>query len=198
MRLLARSRAGRPRARPLRPAERYLAAGADEARRHGCSFVGTEHVLLALVRDPASPIVPVLAGLDVDPPAVEAALAGWLRPVSGGAMIDPEALATLGIDFETVRGRLEQTFGPGALERTRASCLAVAPRLKRALAHAVDYADGRPLGDEHVLLGLLSVPDSVAARSLAGLNISLAGVKAALGLEARGRPDPPASDEASR
>jgi hypothetical protein len=53
----------------------------------------------------------------------------------------------------------------------------VAPRLKLALAHAVDYAAGPPPGDAHVLL---SVPDSVAARSLARLDVSLERVQAAL------------------
>jgi ATP-dependent Clp protease ATP-binding subunit ClpA len=180
VRLPARNRAGRPRAKALLPAERYLIAGADEARRHGCSFVGTEHVLLALLREPTGPIVPLLAGLGVDPPSLAAALVGPLRPAPGGGGIDPEALATLGIDFDAVRARLEQAFGPGALERTRAGCLGVAPRLKLALAHAIDYAAGLPPADAHVLLGLLSVPDSLAARSLARLDVSLERVQAAL------------------
>jgi ATP-dependent Clp protease ATP-binding subunit ClpA len=162
-----------PRAKTIRPAERYLAAGADEARRLGCAFVGTEHVLLALVHDRTSPIRPLLAGLDIDAAAVEGALAPWLGAGSSGAKIDPDALATLGIDFDTVRAQLEQTFGPGALERSRASCLGIAPRLKLALAHALDYADDRPLRDEHVLLGMLRVPDSVAARVLGGTGLTL-------------------------
>ena len=33
---------------------------------------------------------------------------------------DPEALATIGIDLDEVRRRIEEAFGPGALERTRA------------------------------------------------------------------------------
>ncbi len=33
---------------------------------------------------------------------------------------DPEALETIGIDLDEVRRRVEATFGPGALERTRA------------------------------------------------------------------------------
>jgi ATP-dependent Clp protease ATP-binding subunit ClpA len=126
------------------PPSAYLAAGADEARRLGCTFVGTEHVLLALAHDPTSPILPLLARLDVDPAAVERALAPWLGGGAGGATIDPEALATLGIDFDEVRTRLEQTFGPGALERSHASCLGVAPWLKLALTHALGYAEERP------------------------------------------------------
>jgi ATP-dependent Clp protease ATP-binding subunit ClpA len=180
MRLLLRDRGGRPRTKTIRPAERYLTAGADEARRLGCSFVGTEHVLLALARDPQGGIAPVLAQLGVGLAAIESALAPWLTPGPARGKIDPDALASLGIDFGVVRARIEETFGPGALERTPASCLGVAPRLKLGLAFALDYAGGSPLRDEHVLLGMLSVPDSVASRALAGLGVSIESVQAKL------------------
>jgi ATP-dependent Clp protease ATP-binding subunit ClpA len=166
VRLLSRRR---PRARTIRPAERYLVAGADEARRHGCSIVGTEHVLLALLRGGGTGAA--LARLGVEPGEVEAALGCWLTPDPAPPKIDPEALAALGIDFDSVRARLERTFGPGALERTSASCLNVSPRLKLALAYAVDEAGGAPLGEEHVLLGMLLVPDSVVARVLGSFGV---------------------------
>ena len=35
--------------------------------------------------------------------------------------LDADALATLGIDLDEVRRRVEEVFGAGALERTRAS-----------------------------------------------------------------------------
>jgi ATP-dependent Clp protease ATP-binding subunit ClpA len=171
LRLLGRER-GRLRARTIRPAERYLTAGAGEARRLGCGFVGTEHVLLSLVHDEQGAVMPLLARLGIDTAAVESALAEWLGPGPARAKIDPEALASLGIDVEVVRARIEGTFGPGALERTSAACLGIAPRLKLALAHALDHAGNSPLSDEHVLLGLVSVPDSVAARALASLGVS--------------------------
>jgi hypothetical protein len=50
-----------------------------------------------------------------------------------------------------------------------------------ALAYAVDYADWQPLTDEHILLGMLSVPDSVAARALAQLDVSLQAAEAIAG-----------------
>lgn len=162
MRLLLRRRPG-PRAKTARPAEPYLAAGAEQARRLGHGYVGTEHVLLVLLRKPDGGATAVLRQLGVSPDAVEERLARWLG--ASKPKIDPEALAALGIEFETVRERLEQTFGPRALERTPA-CLGICPRLKMALAYAVDHADGHPLTDEHILLGMLSVPDSVAARVL--------------------------------
>ena len=175
MRLL-RNRCAGPRAKTIRPAEPYLAVGAREARRLGLNYVGTEHVLFALVRGADGGATRVLHELGVPSEAVETALSPWLG--CGTPRIDPTALATLGIDFDLVLERLEETFGPGALERTGAACLGIAPRLKLSLAYALDHARGRPLADEHVRLGMLSVQDSVAAKVLAGLGVSLANAEA--------------------
>jgi ATP-dependent Clp protease ATP-binding subunit ClpA len=162
----------------MRPAEPYLIAAAEEARRRGHGYVGTEHLLLVLVRGGDGGAVPALRRLGVSRDAVEDALAPLVPPST--STLDADALATLGIDLDAVRQRLEETFGAGALERTRTACLGVCPRVKRALAHTVDRADDRPVRDEDVLLGLLSVSDSVAARVLAGLGISVEAVEAAI------------------
>lgn len=181
MRLLSRRRSisvaralGRrtpPRTKTIRPAEPYLFAATEEARRLHHGFVGTEHLLLVLLHKQDGRATSVLARLGVDAAAAEEVL----RPCLGGgqAKIDPAALAAIGIDFEAVRKRVEETFGEGALERSHASCLGVCPRAKLALGHALDYADQEPLGDEHILLGILTVPDSLAARALSDLGVSL-------------------------
>jgi len=187
MRLLSGKGRDRPFANTLRAAERYLTAGAEEARRVGCGFVGTEHMLSALVRDRSGGTAPVLARLGIEPAGVDSELAGRLTGDATRAKIDPEALASLGIDFDAVRARMEETFGPGALERTHASCLGIAPRLKQALAHALDRAGDGPLGDVHVLLGILSVPDSAGARVLARLGVEVDDVEAIVTPDARGR-----------
>jgi ATP-dependent Clp protease ATP-binding subunit ClpA len=179
MRLLRRPT--RPRTRTIRPAERYLAAGADEAYRLGHNYVGTEHVLLALTRDPESGATRVLRQLGVTHGDIKdsAFFARVWAP-----RIDPDALAALGIDLEAVRETLEETFGRGALEQagmleqTQAGIRCVAPRLKMALARALDYAGQRPLRGEHVLLGMLSVRDSLAARVLAELGVTLEAAEA--------------------
>lgn len=163
-----------------REAEPYLRAGAEEARRLGHSYVGTEHVLAVLVRNRSGGATRVLEELDTSAAEVEEALACWLAPSK--SKIDPEALAALGIDLDTVRERLEETFGPGALEETRAACLGICPRLKRALLSALEQADGRPLRDEHMLLGMLSVQDSVAARVLAGFDASFEAAAAVVAM----------------
>jgi ATP-dependent Clp protease ATP-binding subunit ClpA len=171
-----RRRRPAPRARTTRPAEPYLALGAAEARRLGHNYVGTEHVLLVLIRDREGGATMVLRQLGVTADAVEEPLAPCIG--GGATRIDADALATLGIDFDAVRERLEETFGPGALEQTRSACLGIAPRLKLAFAYALDYADGQPLADEHILLGLLSVPDSLASHVLGKLGVSLQAVEA--------------------
>jgi ATP-dependent Clp protease ATP-binding subunit ClpA len=172
-----------PRTKTIRPAERYLVAGGEEARRLGHSFIGTQHVLAVLVRDPDGGATRSLGALGVSVEQVRQALSGWLEERAPTGKIDPEALASFGIDFEVVRERLEQSFGPGALARTRSACLGIAPRLKLALVHALDFAAESPLADEHVLRGLLSVPDSVAARALGSLGVSAEDVRAIRGPE---------------
>jgi ATP-dependent Clp protease ATP-binding subunit ClpA len=177
VKLLRRTR--RPSSRGIGPAHAYLAAGAAETRRLGHAFIGTEHVLALLIRDPDGEVARLLDGLGVRTEAVDEALACWLRPSRQAAKIDPEALAHMGIDLDAVRECLERTFGPGALERSPSSCLGISPRLKLALASALDHAAGRPLGDVHVLLGMLSVPDAVAAHVLRGFGVTLEAAAAA-------------------
>lgn len=161
------SRRARPRAQTFRPAERYLGRGAREARLRGHDMVGTEHVLATLLPVEEGGVSRLLIELGVERAEVEEALACWLEP--SPSRIDPGALAALGIDYDSVRERLEESFGAGALEQTRAGRLGVSPRLKLALAFAVDHAGDQPLRDEHVLLGMLSVPDTVVARVLGPL-----------------------------
>jgi ATP-dependent Clp protease ATP-binding subunit ClpA len=178
MRVLQRGLRRSRRAQTIGPAAPYLARGADVARGLGHDFVGTEHVLLALVRDADGGAVRVLARLAVGPDAVERTLARWLCDGGPPGNIDPEALAALGIDLEAVRARLEQSFGRGALEQTRAAYMPIAPRLKLALAHALDLAAAEQLSDLHVLLGMLTVRESVAARALAELGVTLEAAQA--------------------
>jgi ATP-dependent Clp protease ATP-binding subunit ClpA len=75
MRLLHRRRSG-PRATIARlAAEPYLAGGAAEARSLGHNSVGTEHVLLLLIRNPDGGATAVLRQLGVSADAVDEALA---------------------------------------------------------------------------------------------------------------------------
>jgi len=112
VRLLRRQRAA-PQAKTGRPAERYLAVGADEARWLGQRTVGTEHVLLALTRDPGGEGSKILRQLDVSHGdiAESPCLAG-----TPTRRIDPDALAALGIDLDTCANASTRRSG-----RTRSS-----------------------------------------------------------------------------
>jgi ATP-dependent Clp protease ATP-binding subunit ClpA len=169
-------RCPRPRTTSFRPAEHYLTAAAADARRLGHGYIGTEHLLMGLLRTDPNPATRLLRRLDIEPADVFDALQCELGP--GRPAIDPAALATLGIDYDAVVDRLEKTFGAGALERTRAACLGVCPRAKLALAFAVDYANGATVSDDDLLLGLLSVPDGVAGRVLTQHGASLEAAEA--------------------
>ena len=82
------------------------------ALRHG--WIGTEHVLLGVLATGGGG-ARLLAGFGLDAAGVREDV---VRIVGRGEDdLDPDALATLGIDLEAVRERVERAFGPGALSR---------------------------------------------------------------------------------
>ena len=113
----------------------------------------------------------VLAGLGVDAGDIERRLdrtAPLRRPPEGEPPDgDAEALASIGIDLDEIRRRVEESFGPGALERAPAAAqgagrttmtretkqsVELAAKEARALRHSY-------LGTEHLLLGLLGAAE---------------------------------------
>lgn len=189
MRLLRRARRQRGMPRSRR-AERFLAAGAQQSRTFGHDYVGTEHVLLALTEDPSSPAAQALARLgltgDVVRRDIERVIGTCIDPRRRA--IDPDALATLGIDLDEVNRRVEDTFGAGALEsarsgpfdRTGGACRCIAPRLKKALELAATEAGDGPVRPEHMLVSLAAVEDCIAARILGDHGVTLTAVRRAL------------------
>jgi len=91
----------------------------EDARRLGHNYIGCEHLLLAAAAagEPASA---VLRDHGVTPERIEAEI---LRTIGRGQAADPlggldrEALASIGIDLDVVRARIETAFGPDALTR---------------------------------------------------------------------------------
>jgi ATP-dependent Clp protease ATP-binding subunit ClpA len=101
---------------------------------------------------------------------------------------DAEALAAIGIDLDEIRRRVEDSFGPGALERVPLTPrgplnwtgrLPLSDQAKLSLALALKEAKAlhhNYIGTEHVLLGLLQVAKryphgDFAAVTLAGLRL---------------------------
>jgi ATP-dependent Clp protease ATP-binding subunit ClpA len=148
------------------PARECVAGAEDEARRLGHRYIGTEHLLAALIRDERGLGGRVARDLGLTAEEVRDEI---LRIVGPGEL-DRDALATIGIDLDEVRRRVEETFGPGALERCDPSGrMPFTARSKKALElslrEAVQLGD-KFIGSEHLLLGVARVDDGVAARIL--------------------------------
>lgn len=89
-----------------------------EARELGHGWIGTEHLLLALLARPEVPGVATLTRIGVTAAACREAVAAIIGRAGGGLDDDDaEALRGLGIDLDEVRRRAEETFGKGALDR---------------------------------------------------------------------------------
>jgi Clp amino terminal domain, pathogenicity island component len=116
------------------------------------------------------------------------------------------ALAESGTAGEVLRGLgatrermlttscLQAGFG----DRTSDESLPLMPRLKQAIEHCRRIADGLAVDradTEHLLAGIVAVPDSMAVEILRRLGVSVADVRAALaerlGIEARRLGGPP-------
>lgn len=97
---------------------RAVVVGAqEESRGLGHGWVGTEHLLLAVLRQPADPGAATLLRLGVTVESCRAAVAGVVtQDTDTLGPEDAEALRTFGIDLDEIRRRTEETFGPGALD----------------------------------------------------------------------------------
>lgn len=129
----------------------------EEARGLGAGHIGTEHLVLGVATGDG----PAAAALGVT--------AQQLRGEVAGGGLDAAALATLGIDLDEIRRRVEATFGPGALERGRPARdghVPFTPEAKKALELALREAvrmGDKHIGAEHLLLGVLRGDDAGVA-----------------------------------
>jgi hypothetical protein len=100
------------------PDARALVAQAPEhARRLGHRYVGGEHILLAAV-SAGQPASAVMCAHGVTPELVEEEIVRRVGLGAGAGLftgLDEDALATIGIDLDAVRARIEASFGPQAL-----------------------------------------------------------------------------------
>jgi hypothetical protein len=110
-------------------ARHVVAQAQEDARGLGHGYIGCEHLLLAAAAagEPASA---VLRDQGVTPDRVKAEIlraAGRGQPTAPVGGLDADALASIGIDLDVVRARIEAAFGPDALARA----LPVARRRRR-------------------------------------------------------------------
>ncbi|AXI76374.1 Clp protease N-terminal domain-containing protein [Peterkaempfera bronchialis] len=151
-------------------ARRVVMLAQQEARSLHHPRVGTEHLLIALLDEGSGPAARVLRGHGLDPADLRGRIAD---PADDG--LDPQALATLGIDLDQVRRATEESFGPGALDprghRTgRMGRTPFTDRAKKTLELSLREAlrlKHRHIGTGHLLLGLLREGSGRASRLLA-------------------------------
>jgi Clp amino terminal domain, pathogenicity island component len=139
----------------------------EHTRRLGHRYLGCEHLLLAVVSadQPASAI---LREYGVTPERVEEEIVHRVGLGAGAGLfgaLDRDALASIGIDLDAVRARIEASFGPGALahasqtvgRRRRRARLnprrAVPPALVRRLRRRRQSRRGIPTGPAPVTAG---------------------------------------------
>ena len=128
-------------------ARKIIALAQKEAERFHHDYIGTEHLLLGLVKE--------------------------------GSGVAVTALNNLSVDVEKVRREVEKLVVVADKEAPSGP-LPFTPQAKRVLELASEEARalGHPyIGTEHILLGLLSEQDSVAAQVLINLALKLEDVR---------------------
>ena len=142
-------------------AQRAVLDAKQEAGRLGHDRVGTEHLLLGLLGDQESLAVVTLVGL--------------------------------GIQAEIVRGRVEETVGRGQGPQVMGFYLPMTKPATQVLSLAGSEAirlDHDRLGTEHLLLGLASEGEGVAARVLQELGAGLLELREAVAAQDAAGVDP--------
>lgn len=187
-------------------ARRAVVAAQDEARGLGHGWIGTEHLLLAVLADESSGVTRALRDLGLDVATVRQ----QVRAEVGAGIDDDTALRDLGIDIDAVRRRVEERFGPGALDepglpkrrglgrirrisrlgrrRRTVPCgrpsghIPFTPRAKKSLELALREAiagKSREIRASHLVLGLMR-EDGLAAAVVTRLGVQPEAVRRAV------------------
>ncbi len=159
----------------------------QEARELGQPYLGTRLLLLGILDEPATAGARALAALGIGADGVREDIRRSDRERAAFSEEDADALRSVGVDLDEVRRRVEEAFGPGALERKPAGGrgvgghLPLTPRSKKALELALREAlhlGHRHIGTEHLLLGLVRDEGCSAAKLLATRGVDRERVRA--------------------
>jgi ATP-dependent Clp protease ATP-binding subunit ClpC len=151
---------------------RALAAAREEASRLHHNVVGTEHILLGLVREDQGPTVAisVLRNLDIDTDDI-------IHRVESAVKTDDERSSRPDVAHmsRAKKGLLSWLWITGAFPYTS--------RARKAFELAMSEArelNHNYVGTEHLLLGLLREEKGIAAQVLTDAGITLDGARAEL------------------
>ncbi len=157
---------------------RHEAAGAGQGQ------IGCEHLLLSLLAEPG-PASAALTAAGVELTALRAALPRGAQPEPDP--LDADALASVGIDLDSVRRAADAAFGPDALDRAgrggarRRGRMRFTADAKKALERALRAAARlrhREISGGHLLIGIIDQGDNGALDLLAASAVDAAGLRA--------------------
>ena len=158
-------------------ARRVVELAQDEAQALRHVHIGTEHLLLGLLAEEHGIAARTLRDAGVTAAAVRQCVQRRADSFLGGQ--DADALRAIGIDVEHVRARVEESFGPGALDRALSGrCrpgasrwhIAFSARAKKVMELSLREAlhlRHNYIGTEHILLALLREGEGLGAQILA-------------------------------
>src|ERR1700733_1198989 len=147
---------------PFTPrAKKVLELALREALQLHHNYIGTEHLLLGLIRENEGVAVQIMRS-HADLAALRAAVIDRLPPGEAG---EGALAAVTGALLRQVRAR---HWGP-----RDGGDVGAPPATDATLVEAARLAGGSPVGSHHLLLAALADPNSAAARALASLGVDL-------------------------
>jgi len=198
---------------PFTPrAKKTLELALREALQLHNNYIGTEHILLGLIREGEGVAAQILR-LHADLLAIRASVLDLVplgeaeRPERSRTKVATSAAAALGRMQDLISGKSTveealRTMPPArglSYARDLPSAPAPTPAVDAALVEAARLAEGSPLGSHHLLLAALADPDSAAARVLTSLGVDLDQARAALRTaEVTGTSDEPLEEAGRR
>lgn len=124
-------------------AEKVLAIAQEEAKNLNRDYLGTEHILLGLIREKKG--------------------------------VAAEVLRNMGVEFGTIRNEIEKE-APSGSAQTISGNVPFTPNSKKVLELAAEEAKNMGnnyIGTKHLLFGLIREGESVGARVLAKLGVTI-------------------------
>ena len=227
-------------------ARRAVVLAQDLARQSGHTWIGTEHLLLALLDEPEGITTLSLLALEVDPEAVRREIELIVPPTAGevgrqipftprakkvlelalreamrlrqrnidgghillglireGEGVAIQALVQAGADLQRLSQDVNRRLATLPHRQGRMIVRPDIPEMTRggvdAFHRARELASGKPVGSQHVLLGLFGEEDTLAKRALANLGVTKEAVEQQLaGLDATDTADEPPDKAGAR
>jgi ATP-dependent Clp protease ATP-binding subunit ClpA len=183
------------------PARDVVKLAWQEARGLGHGFIGTEHLLIAMLTEQDGVAHRVLSDAGLDANRVRAEVERLVPSRKSLTEEDAAALRTIGIDLDAVIARIEEAFGPEALEpppparrglfgRPQFRATRFTARSKKVLELSLREAlrlGHHYIGTEHLLLGLIREGNGVAAKIITDSGVRLDDLRDATLAAVRGK-----------